>query len=672
MSILFVLAQAAAVAAPPPASAPAEQGVTSYPPAFFAAQQPANAWEMVDRLPGFRLDTGSSVRGYEDAAGNVLIDGQRPATKTDALDEILRRIPASEVARIDLIRGGAPGIDMQGKSVVANIIRKDGSGIHGVAAVAVNRMADDGRTAPQIRLEANGGRAGRAWEGSLRAFSYVDDGIGDGALRRSDGSGHQLLAADLDSKAGGKQEIAAGAIETPLFGGGLRINGRLFWDAYTFTETDDVSLPSRFLQHDDYQQHKFNTEVGARYSRGFGPNDRLEAVALRQTQRLRYSERFAAPGETTRFFLANDTAESIVRAVLKHSHSERLSWEAGAEGAFNELDAVTDLTENGRATLLPAANVHVEEKRGEALAKLTWRPVAPLTLEADLAEEGSTITATGDVRLSKSLYFTKPRVALTWVVDPETQVRVRYERVVGQLNFNDFVASSSLSTGVLTAGNPNLNPEQDWVSEIAFERRFLGSGSVIVTYRRSKITDAADRAPIFTPAGVFDQPANIGSGLKEEYAAEATIPLDRIGLKRAQLRGQATWRHSEVTDPTTGAKREISGLHPVDWDAHFSQDIPAWRLTWGVDVFGGWRESYYRFDVVEDRKQQTFVAPFVEWKPRPGSSIRVELDNATERGYRDTITQYAGPRSTAPVTFVQDRRTHVGRELFIRLRRTFG
>lgn len=49
MLIASLLAQAAVAAAP--ATAP-QQGVVSYPPAFFAAQQPQNAWEMLLRLPG--------------------------------------------------------------------------------------------------------------------------------------------------------------------------------------------------------------------------------------------------------------------------------------------------------------------------------------------------------------------------------------------------------------------------------------------------------------------------------------------------------------------------------------------------------------------------------------------------------------------------------------------
>ena len=55
---------------------------------------------MIERLPGFVFDDGSSVRGFEGAAGNVLIDGQLPTSKTDDLESVLRRIPASQVAHV--------------------------------------------------------------------------------------------------------------------------------------------------------------------------------------------------------------------------------------------------------------------------------------------------------------------------------------------------------------------------------------------------------------------------------------------------------------------------------------------------------------------------------------------------------------------------------------------
>src|SRR5690606_29977956 len=93
--------------------------------AFFADARPNNALDMIQRLPGFGLDTGNnSTRGFAGAAGNVLIDGDRPSSKSDSLDQVLRRIAAGSVERIELIRGGAPGIDMQGRAVIANVVLK--------------------------------------------------------------------------------------------------------------------------------------------------------------------------------------------------------------------------------------------------------------------------------------------------------------------------------------------------------------------------------------------------------------------------------------------------------------------------------------------------------------------------------------------------------------------
>src|SRR5437763_1821230 len=99
-----------AVAADAPSPAEASAGVISYPAAFFAPMAPNTAYDMVQRIPGFSFDDGSSVRGFAGAAGNVLIDGQRPASKTDDLVSVLTRLPFAQVERIDLIRGAQTGI----------------------------------------------------------------------------------------------------------------------------------------------------------------------------------------------------------------------------------------------------------------------------------------------------------------------------------------------------------------------------------------------------------------------------------------------------------------------------------------------------------------------------------------------------------------------------------
>ena len=105
---------AATLAAAPVAGAtdasPAATGTQVFAADWFADASPHDAGDMVRRLPGFTIvDGDEDVRGYAGALGNVLVDGARPASKRDDIDDVGARIPASTVERIELIRGGAGG-----------------------------------------------------------------------------------------------------------------------------------------------------------------------------------------------------------------------------------------------------------------------------------------------------------------------------------------------------------------------------------------------------------------------------------------------------------------------------------------------------------------------------------------------------------------------------------
>ena len=673
MFLLHALAQAAAAAAPVAPAAP-HQGVISYPPAFFADFRPSNAMEMVNRVPGFTFDGGDDVRGYEGAAGNVLIDGQRPASKSDNLESVLRRVPAGTVERIDLIRGGAPGIDMQGKSVLLNVVRKNTGGFRGLAAVAMPYVVDDGRANPQLRLEASGGKDGRTWETSLLAARFVDDGAGDGPHVRVAPNGSAINLSDLETEGHGYEITLTGAYETPFLGGRLRLNGLANIEEFDYDQQDRFRLPAGREERDQFGDDGKEIELGVRYNRAFGPRTTSELTLLQRNSRGHFGDTFLAPGSMTLFSLDTRGGESIARNVLKHTRSDALSFELGAEGAYNWQKSETSIAENGIPIPLPAANVKVEEKRGEVFAKGTWRASPRWTFEAGVRQEASKITSSGDVELGKTLYFTKPRFAVTWAVTGATQLRARVEREVGQLDFEDFVAEADLDTGAgVQVGNPDIDPEQAWVGEVALEQRFWGKGALVLTYRHYKLKDVIDFAPVRGADGsVFDTPANIGDGTKDEVSVSLTLPLEKLGWKGAELRGQSTWRDSKVTDPTTGEGREVSILRPVSWEAHFTHDLPQWRINWGVDAFGGWRETSYRFNQITDVKLKPFVIAFVEWKPQPDLSIRTELSNLTERGLRITRRQFAGPRDMSGLSFVDDRDLQFGRILYVRVRKTFG
>lgn len=685
MLIATVLAQAAVAAAPPAAVAPPQQaapqqaqqqGVISYPVTFFAGQQVANAAEMLARVPGFSLDTGDSVRGFEGAAGNVIVDGQRPTSKTDNLEEILRRIPIAQIERIDIIRGGAPGIDMQGKTVIANVIKKSGASFRGLFAVANNHLWD-GRNMHGMRVELSGGDGTRTWEALARYGYGNDDGGQFGDRVRFQPDGTILRQGRHQSEADGLQQILSGAYSQPLLGGRVSLNGRLFWDSWKNEDTTTYTTPvGRGPDNITSPYDEFQREFGLRFNRDFGPKTKLELVGLRTDDDYHAFDLFTGGnGDTSEFRNKRDTSESIVRGVLKHQASPKLSFEAGVEGALNKLDSKSSAFENRVPQVIPAANVMVEEKRGEVFGKAIWRPAAAWTIDGSLRFEASEISSDGDVVLEKKLQFLKPRLAVSWDVAPDTQLRARVERTVGQLDFDDFVAGSDFTAGTgVSAGNPDLNPQRAWVGEAAIEQRFWKSGAVTLTFRHSELQDVIDRGPVFLPTGqVFDQPTNIGDGTKDELILQYSVPLSRLGLSGATLRGDVTKRWSSVTDPTTHRKREISDLRPVEWNATYTQDLPAWKISYGIDAFGGRRETAYSFNRVRTTKLNTFVRPFAEYRPRPDINIRLELPNVTARNLHRTVVSYSGPRNApGSVAAMEDREYQPGRMVYIRIRKTLG
>ncbi len=671
----------AALAAAPPAVG---RGVIAYPPAFFAEAQPTTAYDMVIRLPGFTFDKGATVRGLAGSAGNVLIDGQPPVSKNDTLEEFLKRIPAGSVERIDLIRGGAPGIDMDGRSVMANVVRKQVAGFKAAVAPTTNLLYD-GRVLNSIRAEGQwrwpGGRSVELQQVFGRG---PNEELGDGVRTRFNANGSTRLRSKVDADSGGQRIYTIGAFETPLLGGRIRVNG-----AYQLNPSY-VELYDRIVGGGkEYEYNKVDRtqiETGLRFSRPLNPATNLEVIAFRQMNNSDTFAHFEAPGLTRDFRLDRESTEMVGRVTLKRRQTPRLSFEGSVEGALNKLDSATTLAVNARSILVPAANVQFEEKRAELTGRATWRALDTLTLEGGLRQERSTLTSKGDVILEKTLQFTKPRLAATWAVDPLTQVRLRLEREVGQLNFDDFVATSNVaSTGTLSAGNPDLTPQQAWVYEAAVERRFWGAGSIVLTVRHYALSDVVDRAPVFGPTGAIlaDAPGNIGAGTRNEYSASVNLPLDRLGLKGAQLRGSITRRDTEVTDPLTGLKREISVLRsgdtregspvsPVSWDIHYTQDLPFIRTVWGADIIGGFRETAYRLSEIETRKISTTILLFAEYKAASDLTLRVEAQAMNQRNARRIREVYIGPRTLGRLDYTDVRNLEWGGSLFFRVRKTFG
>ncbi|MEO0883895.1 MAG: Plug domain-containing protein, partial [Pseudomonadota bacterium] len=119
----FVCATLPALAQSTPISSSQTQTFT---PEYFARFAPQTALDMVEELPGFVIeqeDEGDGPsRGFGQASGNVLINGQRISGKSNSATDALGRIAASSVERIELLDGASldiPGLSGQVANVVA-------------------------------------------------------------------------------------------------------------------------------------------------------------------------------------------------------------------------------------------------------------------------------------------------------------------------------------------------------------------------------------------------------------------------------------------------------------------------------------------------------------------------------------------------------------------------
>jgi hypothetical protein len=655
------------------------EGVTVYRPDFFAAARPQTALDMVARIPGFQIDSGNNVRGFAGTAGNLLIDGKRPASKSDSVDSVVSRIPAAQVDRIEVIRGGAPGIDMQGQSVVANIIVRAGNTSQQVVTVGNQTFLQGGNNLPSASYQVTRTMGPRSFDFTIGRGVNLDDSTGRGQRVRRDPSGAITSVETVGTEGDGAPYSARGSIKTPLMGGELRLNATA--SKSDFKDEDHFRQPGVRTDVIGVQDSR-NGEVGANYTRPLTERLSMELVALQKLGKSEFISNFEQNANRQRFTSEAESGETIGRGVLRFKRSETLSFETGAEAAFNFRDGQTGLSVNGTVVPIPASNVRVEERRGEAFVTATWRPRPTLGVEAGSRFESSTISSSGDVENERSFFYPKPRFLLTWTPRPTDTVRLRIEREVGQLNFGDFVASANLTDDRVVAGNPEIEPDKTTVIEATVERRFWENGSISVGVSHEEITDAIDRLPIrarpnpdtdpTAPDIIFDAPGNIGEGTQDELDVNLTLPLGRFGISGGEFKANLEWVNSEVTDPTTGEARRISGQRPQNLQFEFRQDLPRFRLTYGAVYLNGFDETYYRFNEIFRVRLDRYFQAFVEYKPDPKTSFRVELANIGRFRLDRDREVFTGPRDEAPLAFTEQFNTQARQRLALRLRRTFS
>ena len=673
-AILFTATGALAQTAPapsettnPPRAEAGQQGVLIFTPDFFADQRPNTALDMVNRIPGFSVQDGDGSRGFEGAVGNILINGSRPASKNDAGSSVLSRTLVAQVERIELVRGGAPGIDMQGYSVVVNVITKTQSRReHILTGTAF--LFEGGQDAANGSYQFTARDGDRVMGFTLSDGVSVNDSNGVGRVIRRAPDGTVLRDEGyFNDQQGGGQSIR-GNYANAFLGGKIDLTARIGQNDYSQFSVQDAP---NVLRRNSYEEDGTSGEVGAVYTRPLSTGLVSETRFIREWSdfdsiSLSSNRLGAVDSPEQRFESVGESSETILRSLLRWERSSSMTIEAGGEVAYNMLEVEQAFSVGGVGVPLPSASVMVEETRGEAFGKATWRVRPNLTIEGGLRLEGSTITQSGDADQEKSFFFAKPRVQVTWTPMPQNQVRFRFERELGQLDFGDFAASSELEDDNVFGGNVDLEPEQRWISEITYERRFLGDGIVSIGYRHDEIIDVIDRLPL---PGNLSATGNIGDGTLDQLAVNVIVPLDWTGFSGGQFQFRNTWNKTEVTDPTTGETRSISQVRPSQPNFTISQDITSWKLNWAVAYLPSLEQTSYDPDQTSGWTGSDYWEAFAEYKPTPTLSIRAQVNIWDDFVIERTV--YADRTPARPIEFVELRPIDPRTFWQIRVRKTF-
>jgi len=146
-----------------------------------------------------------------------------------------------------------------------------------------------------------------------------------------------------------------------------------------------------------------------------------------------------------------------------------------------------------------------------------------------------------------------------------------------------------------------------------------------------------------------------------------------VRSRASSLRSRRETWFSEVRDPTTGQTREISLQHPLDAEIHFSQNLPEWNLTWGVDTYFGYLVPNYLVNEIDRTYNGNNNVLYVDYRPEPSLTLRLETVLCVFGAAATDITRqvYAGPRNTSPLLFTDAQARRFGPVMFIRLRKTF-
>ncbi len=626
---------------------------TVFTPADFARFSPQTAKDLVREVPGFQIENTSGGRGLGQASSNVLINGKRLSGKsTDTLDA-LSRIPVGRVERLELVDAaslGIPGLSGQ----VVNVITKGGA----VSGVWDNQVRIRERLEPVLI------------DGSISVSGETGDlewtvGLDNGANRFGHNGPEYVTAADgtlleeRNEDLKGNENYLEGSLGltwTPSSGHEANLNASYALFDYnnrlrgTREATGEPAIHRTYRRGED----EWNTELSGDYALPL-LGGRMKLIGLYRHEDSRYRRRVTVRDADSFAFrdgirLDEDYIENegILRAEYDWSWREGRDWQIAAESAYNRLDAGASLftmLASGEELLDTRDTPTLVEENRYELSVTHSRPLGErLDVQVSLGGEVSELSSeVGADSQSESFIRPKGYLSATWAWSDTTDLKLRLERKVGQLDFFDFVASQDINIGNDSGANRNIVPDQTWRIEAEIDRKYGDLGALEFTVFHEEIEDLVDLVPL--PGG-GQGPGNIDHATRSGVSGNVTLNLDRFGLTGVQVELQGEAGTSSVTDPVTGRDRPISFNDVSYVFAEIRWDIPStdFALLLAGDQFRDDR-SFRLDETYRYTQTQPFVWIELEHKDLFGAKGFIRLGNLVDSTDKEERAIYSPDRS---------------------------
>ena len=629
---------------------------------YFQRYDVTTAEDMLRRIPGVMVilentEDNQQDRGLGSSGEQILINGKRIAGKVNQITTSLRRIQASSVQCIQLIRGTSPDANVFSEGILVNLIIGEAGEESGKTAWQLtSKFNDKGWFDVEGLVSHNGrrndlgylisfekelwspSRIGRfRWTNRSREeFYYFPDGsIQQNRLSDDNRDFHYyIFTANLNYEFDNGDTFLINGLYTRK---DIESNENIQFTAFNADGTLNRSGIDRKKSTLPLQ---IEFEIGAEYRKKIADGDfNLIFVYIETDQDFINTRNEIVGNVTSEINRSEDKplpSEGIIRGSYSWPINSSMNLEIGAEGALNNLDQTFtvffDLDNNGSVEPQPTLVTEVKELREELFVIHNWMINDRLALESSIVAEASNVSDNFPTSPDQDYFFIKPRADLRYDLTPSDQIQLKIERTVEQLNLGLFVPEFDSNDNEIDAGNLGLVPQTAWEFEARYERRLANdNGAINIRAFYYDIQDFTDKRIIGFDnndpinGAPISASGSIGDAYHYGVEFKASTRLSMINLPEVVVDIGYLRQESNVTDPFIGTDRIFKSPWQVEFG--FRHDVTAWGMSYGMTVekTGGRflsRDLNFSSELAFDFNPDLDV--FIEKELFAGISVRIE------------------------------------------------